>query len=114
MTRETFNTLGARLAAELLILAIFYVVLRQQDAPAWAFTLLVLIGTRASKLELHNGLGYLQQTLRRRVDVEKAAPTIEEQERVIQAMQHPSQGEVEIPPKPPTPLKRHGVGRWGR
>lgn len=114
MTQDRINTLALRLAAELCVAGIFGVILWRQDAPAWAFTLLILIGTRASKLELHSGLGYLQQTLqRRRIDVETAVAPTADQAALIEAMEGAERTKG-IGGVQPTPLKRHGVGRWGR
>jgi len=106
MKRNMLNGWRERVALEIGVAAIFGAILWQQDAPAWTFTLLVLIATRASKVELHASLGYLQQTLQRRRASDEQ-PASEQEQPPVADTDASDHGAGQ-------PIKRRGVGRWGQ
>lgn len=50
--------------ADLLVMAAFAVVLIEQDAPAWAITLLIYLATKPSRVAHAADMGAIQTTIR--------------------------------------------------
>jgi hypothetical protein len=58
------SLLVARVVGDVVVLAIFVGVMLYQDAPSWAVTIALYVGTRVSSIELRLDRSALQSTLR--------------------------------------------------